>query len=458
MSNRNTRPRANSANRQESRRVRTSTTGSNRDIPAAFEPIPFDRDELYRIDLDHIVDDKERAEAYKTIANQLNKFHIEQRGAHLTQTKENENQIRYQETLLDEIRVENLALREQLIAAIHITEQIPKEMELKHIVSAIPVFDGKRKQLDSFISTCEIYISLVAENQKDNLLKVIKAKLIGDALIKTQPLEGINTWAALKERIKTAIKTRVSYEYAQDLNNVIQWKDESVEKFSERVREKLRVVLESMTTPTNTEAEKVVMRKCMERLAISKFSQNLRSNNLKILVSASGKTSLDECITFALEKELLEKGRNQTSCGICGLSNHTDLNCRRKKPNPEGKSNNFRSGNSNINNKGTTSSPGSTSNPVYKPKNSTTFNPNNRPNPSFNSNFNSNANTSASFQNNSNRVPYNSQNNRNRPDFYDQQNEQKRNVRTFHNDEDMTPDSTVQEVIDLEEEESHSKN
>lgn len=50
-----------------------------------------------------------------------------------------------------------------------------------------------------------------------------------------------------------------------------------------------------------------------------------------MLVSAAGKKSLDDSITYALQKELLEKNKNPDNCTICGLNNHTESTCRRKK-------------------------------------------------------------------------------------------------------------------------------
>lgn len=95
------------------------------------------------------------------------------------------------------------------------------------------------------------------------------------------PLAELKTWKEIKTRLKEKIKTKVSFEYAQeDLNKVAQKTDETVEEYGDRVKTKLRVVFESMATTINTDAERKLMRLCTEKLAVSKFTQNLKSNNI----------------------------------------------------------------------------------------------------------------------------------------------------------------------------------
>lgn len=68
-----------------------------------------------------------------------------------------------------------------------------------------------------------------------------------------------------------------------------------------------------------------------EKLAISKFEQNIRDQTIKVLVSAGGKSTLDDCITFAMQKELIEKNKNIKNCTWCGIPNHTEETCFKKK-------------------------------------------------------------------------------------------------------------------------------
>lgn len=261
----------------------------------------FTREDIYEIDFDNIVDHEERAEAYKNIANQLNQFLLKERNEYLQESTKNLLLIAEQTKEIEDRINENILLHNQLLNTKEILNQINKKMEVKDIIASIPMFRGEKKQLDSFINTCDIYVKLVKEDQKESLLMIIKAKITGDALSKIQPIDELQTWKAIKEKLRSKIFTKVSFEYAQeDLNNVKQEGTESIEDYGNKVKTKLRAMIDSMASVTTTDAEKKIMRLCAEKQAISKFTQNLINNNIKILLSAAGKTTLEESISFAL--------------------------------------------------------------------------------------------------------------------------------------------------------------
>lgn len=207
------------------------------------------------------------------------------------------------------------------------------QVEAKDVISGIPMFNGDVKLLDGFLNACELYHGLVEENQKTTVLKIIKAKITGEALSKAGPFgDDMNTWQLLKKQLIEKIKKPVSLEYAQeDLNQVFQKKDESIEDYGTRVKAKLKKLNEASKTITESSEQVKVLRKMNEKHAISKFEQNIRNQTIKVLVSAAGKLTLDECISFAMQKELTEKNRNIKACSICGLTNHSEETCRRKK-------------------------------------------------------------------------------------------------------------------------------
>lgn len=155
-------------------------------------------------------------------------------------------------------------------------------MDIKDIVQAILMFTGEKKTLDGFINTGSIYMKLVAENKRADLLEIIKAKISGDALNKIQPMGELNTWDLLKKRLREKVGKHVSIEYAQeDLNSVFQKSDETIETYGERVRIKLRALNDAMRNETENEAERIVLRKINEKHAISKFEQNLKTQRLR---------------------------------------------------------------------------------------------------------------------------------------------------------------------------------
>lgn len=211
-------------------------------------------------------------------------------------------------------------------------KSLKMELQAKDIIIAIPSFTGDMKQFDGFLNTCGLYYDMVTNDQKPFVLKIIKAKISGEALLKAGPFDDtIDDWNKLKKKLKEHLKKPVSLEYAmEDLNNSFQKSDESIEDFGSRIKTKLRKLNQASRTMTDSDAEKKVVAKMHEKQAISKFEQNLRNQNVKILVSAAQKTSLDECITFAMQKELIEKNKNIKNCNYCGLQNHEENNCRKK--------------------------------------------------------------------------------------------------------------------------------
>lgn len=143
---------------------------------------------------------------------------------------------------------------------------------------------------------------------------------------------------------------------------------------------------------SENDQENAILRKINEKHAICKFEQNIRNNTLRILVSAAAKDTLDECVMFAVQKELLIKTQNNKKCLNCGLNGHDADNCRRRKSDEQ----TIKKGNYKQNNNNPTNS--TRSNNYYNNKNnngrsygqgSSTSNENYRNN---NSSFNSNNN------------------------------------------------------------------
>lgn len=108
-------------------------------------------------------------------------------------------------------------------------------------------------------------------------------------------------------------------------------KEENIDAYGKRVREKLNELNKACTAISNDAAEKAVLRKNHERMAIKKFEQNILNNEIRIMVSSATKASLDEAIALALEKELLEKTSNVKKCNFCNIIGHMEVDCRKKQ-------------------------------------------------------------------------------------------------------------------------------
>lgn len=176
-------------------------------------------------------------------------------------------------------------------------------VQIKDAITAIPLFTGIKKDLEAFINTCEIYIDVIPNDKKDDLLKVIRSKIVGDALAKISPMTEAIAWNEIKTKLKNKFYKKVSLEYAQeDLYNVIQLQNETIEEYGNKVKNKLRSLNDTTNELVDSQEEKNILRKMNEKLAISKFEQNLKSDTIRILVSAKTKGTLDESITYALQK------------------------------------------------------------------------------------------------------------------------------------------------------------
>lgn len=366
------------------------------------------------------------------------------------------NFIKYQKTQFSEDLIRRLSQIKELEEQINLQETENMNVEAKDAIMAIPVFSGDMKEFDAFMNTCDLYDQLVQD--KPNLLIIIKAKIRGEALSKVSPMDDCTTWALLKGRLRERIKKPVSLEFAQeDLNTVFQRGDESVESYGKKVKEKLRKLNEASMSLAESNAEKSVLRKANEKLAISKFEQNIRNSTIRVLVSASAKTSLDDAIQTAMQKELIEKNKNIKTCSYCNMDNHTFENCRRRQASNQASSSNknrfpkpgYSSG-YRESNQSNSNNPNNSSNSGYRDLN---FNKSNYKDSNANKTFNKNETKQESSSSNS----ADQNKNRNFGKYPSYKNFNNKNVRMVEHDEDMDM-TTLQDVLDEESSYDSSKN
>lgn len=221
-------------------------------------------------------------------------------------TEEQINRIRQLEVALQEEQTENIKL---LDSVFNLEKQVtdpqnqnpnPNNIEtmavtLTDAILAIPVFKGEKKELETFVNTCDVYMDLMANENKPHLFRIIKTKITGEALSKISPISELADWPAIKAKLKLKVYKKVSFEFAQeDLNNITQNKEETIEQYGNRMKSTLRNLNESISDIADIGAEMSILRRVNEKQAISKFQQNLRNNNVRVLVSASSKETLDE--------------------------------------------------------------------------------------------------------------------------------------------------------------------
>lgn len=208
---------------------------------------------------------------------------------------------------------------------------VDEEMALTYtdVINGIPIFDGNRKDLDYFISTCTTYDSMVSAQQKETFIAILRSKLKGVALTKMQPVEELTNWTIFKTRLEDKFRKPITFELTQDtLSGIRQSRFESIESYGNKMRLALYDLNEASKTLSNNAEALKLLNKANEKLAMRKFEQNLSSNNVRIWVGAGIHESLDEIISYAIKKEDLYS-RNPT-CSFCNIAGHTADNCRRR--------------------------------------------------------------------------------------------------------------------------------
>lgn len=352
-----------------------------------------------------------------------------------TESAQNLKIIEEQQLRLEALHADNLQLNDQIFQ--NNRQQLNRmAVELKDAILAIPSFSGDKKDLDTFLNTCDLYVELIAAAHMPNLLRIIKSKITGEALSKIAPIADLTTWPLMKTRLKQRIIKKVSFEFAQeDINNLIQNKSETIDQYGTKAKAKLKTLNESLSEITENDQELTILRRVNEKLAISKFQQNLRDNDIRILVSAASKTSLDECISYALQKELLQKTKNKPTCTICGMNNHEESTCRRRKD--QNNDNNKPKSNKN------------TQKFYYKNQSNTNNGNNQSKEPS------TSGSTTTQNKNENNNFKTNEKQYENRNHYYNKNSNgnSNRNVKAMKN-EDEDNDITVKEILESDDEDS----
>lgn len=334
------------------------------------------------------------------------------------------------------------------------------------LITAIPMFDGNLKKLDQFINTGDVYNSIVEEAQKNTLLAILKTKIAGEALEKVRPIDDINTWNNLKTRLKDRLRKPLTFEYAQeDLNSVFQKKDENLMDFGNRVKEKLRKINEVSSSLSANNDALAVVRSANEKIAIAKFQQNIRDENIKILVSAASKTSLDDSISFALQVELMRKNSNLKHCSICNGTNHDTNSCFQRNKNNDQTRKNFSASNKsrfNQNNFGNRSF-GSNNYRNYNNSNKNFSNDGNRSNEqqsnsnSYNTDFRNRNNTNYKSNSGQSNNSFNDQNKNQPKNDYQNKNNQ-RSIKTAGAHEPDVSITTLADILNVKMVDESTKN
>lgn len=211
------------------------------------------------------------------------------------------------------------------------TNSTMSEIPITELLRGISYFRGDEKDLETFIDNADLYFAIVAESQKQTLLRIIKARITGEALNKIGNLASYESWEDLKQALKTKIKTIISFEAAQEeITNVKQKNTETIQEYGNRVKKLLQNLNNANLTLVDNESSIAALKIANEKIAIRKFEQNLLNETLKIIVSSSNKQTLEESVSYAVEREMWLRSTNVTKCNFCNKTGHLESECRTK--------------------------------------------------------------------------------------------------------------------------------
>lgn len=111
--------------------------------------------------LSPIEDQQEKAKAYKELADSLETYLRDEREQSLIQFTSNFELIQDQEDEISDLKIEHSNIHQQLFNTKELlNNRNIANMEVKDAIASIPMFSGKKEELDGFINTCDIYMTL----------------------------------------------------------------------------------------------------------------------------------------------------------------------------------------------------------------------------------------------------------------------------------------------------------
>lgn len=280
---------------------------------------------------------------------------------------------------------------------------IKMELKPKDLISAIPLFDGSKKEIKNFINICNLYDSQLKAEDKPLLLTIIKTKIIGEALTILQPLDTHKTWQELSKAISSKLVGTPSYDVAhQNLATSTQGKNETIEQFANNIRKKLSTLNNASKSISENVNDITILNKTHEILAKNTFQENINDFKIRLIVIAAKCSSLEDAITLAIQREILSNSLNIKHCSFCKTSGHTFDECL-KKSNASQQNKGF-SRNQNTNESSNFFNPRNYSN-NSRPSTSRQFNNNFVPRNNFQNNFNPQFNRQNNYPNQNNFNP-----------------------------------------------------
>lgn len=212
----------------------------------------------------------------------------------------------------------------------HASERQP-EFRLEFLCSLIPrSFDGKRQEINEFITNCDNANKLATASQKHPLLVYIISKLTGP--VRTQ-LHGksYSNWSELRQILNNIYLDKKHYVQLMEELNTLRQSNESVTSFHDKIEQLSNRIINSLVI--KDQKEEIGKIETIKELALSRFvyhstpdiSRFLRSQNIE---------NLSDALTKAVEEERAlkichsESKRSQVKfCNNCKRNGHLTKDC-----------------------------------------------------------------------------------------------------------------------------------
>ena len=203
------------------------------------------------------------------------------------------------------------------------------------VIKLLPEFNGKRSELDRFLSICDmIDRDLCPESDEPLLLTIIKSKISGIAYstIKYKDIPNLKSLTSIL--INNFSEVRTVAQVQSELINAKQKYSENVREFSARI-EKLKTELDDACIQSQGAESAKIIQELNAKSALRAFVEGL-NNNIKLIIKACRFPSLIEAVEAAVEEERNFKSKTFTpnkfpresiKCSFCHKIGHKFENC-----------------------------------------------------------------------------------------------------------------------------------
>lgn len=225
-------------------------------------------------------------------------------------------------------------------------------ISLDLVVKLISEFDGNHKRdLHTFIESCNDAWTSVNENQKIFLFKFIKSRISGKAslIISSRQLK---TWPELRDFLsENFAESKLFSQIQLELQSCIQHRDESVTNFTQRIERTYSSLLRAVLADCNDDTRKGQI-ELIRKMALNQFLIGIKPSISSCIRSQNPKTFEEASFHAANEEKLVQYREMHQSttqiknnCSYCKKSGHSSLNCYKLRDNSNHQVNHFQSKN-----------------------------------------------------------------------------------------------------------------